>query len=118
MPSASENSGPIRASDLRRRGLIYIPKSEAASIAGKVPNPKKIIKSVLPPGSAAFEFTLPTHEPLKLAGEITHKETLRLHAEMLHVDRIARQSEVKSAPKILGTARPEIPGAVYSMEGP
>jgi TonB family protein len=76
-----------------------------------------IVRPELLPGRATFEFTLPNHEPLKLTGEITSKDTLRLHAEMLHVDRIARMSEVKSPPRVLEKATPEIPGDLGEIKG-
>lgn len=76
-----------------------------------------IIRPELLPGLATFEFSLPNHEPLKRSGEITSKETLRLHAELLHVDRIAKISEVKSPPKVLQKSIPSIPADLGEIKG-
>ena len=93
------------------------PSGAAVRMNGEYLGVTPIVRPELQPGQASFEFTLPNHEPIKLAGEITNNHTLRLHAEMLHVDRIAKPSEVKSAPKILQTAAPSIPGNLGEIKG-
>ncbi|MFT3830156.1 MAG: TonB family protein [Opitutaceae bacterium] len=97
--------------------LTSNPSGAAVRMNGEYLGVTPLVRPEIQPTSANFEFTLPNHEPLKLTGEITNKETLRLHAEMLHVDRIAKPSEVKSAPKILSTARPEIPDNLSPIQG-
>lgn len=97
--------------------LTSNPSGAAVRMNGEYLGVTPLVRPEIQPAQATFEFTLPNHEPLKLAGEITNKETLRLHAEMLHVDRIAKPSEVKSAPKILQTARPEIPSGLSPIAG-
>ena len=82
------------------------PSGATVKMNGETLGITPIIRPELVPGRATFEFTLPNHEPQKLSGDISNKETLRLHAEMLHVDRIARKDEVKSPPRILQTANP------------
>lgn len=97
--------------------LTSNPAGAAVRMNGEYLGVTPIVRPELQPGSANFEFTLPNHEPQRLAGEITNKDTLRLHAEMLHVDRIAKAAEVKSAPKILQTSRPVIPANLGVIKG-
>ena len=97
--------------------LTSNPSGAAVRMNGEYLGVTPLVRPELTPGTASFEFTLPEHEPIKLGGEITNKETLRLHAEMLHVDRIAKASEVKSPPKIVSSVSPVIPPNLGEIKG-
>ena len=92
--------------------LTSAPTGAAVRMNGEYLGTTPIIRPEMLPGQAQFEFTLPNHEPTKLAGDITNKSTLRLHAEMLHVDRIAKMSEVKSPPRLTAREEPDVPSDV------
>jgi len=97
--------------------LTSNPSGAAVRMNGEYLGVTPLVRPELQPAQASFEFTLPNYEPVKLSGEITNKETLRLHAEMLHVDRIARPAEVKSPPKILSSVSPIIPSGLGEVQG-
>ena len=97
--------------------LTSTPSGAAVKMNGEYLGVTPLVRPELTPGNASFEFTLPDHEPVKRTGEITNKETLRLHAEMLNVERIAKASEVKSPPKILQSASPIIPPNLGEVKG-
>lgn len=97
--------------------LTSNPSGAAVRMNGEYLGVTPLVRPELQPAQATFEFTLPNYEPVKLGGEITNKETLRLHAEMLHVDRIAKPAEVKTAPKILSSVSPSIPANLGEVKG-
>jgi TonB family protein len=97
--------------------LTSNPSGAAVRMNGEYLGVTPLVRPELQPAQASFEFTLPNYEPVKLGGEITNKETLRLHAEMLHVDRIARPAEVKSPPKIVSSISPSIPANLGEVQG-
>jgi TonB family protein len=97
--------------------LTSNPSGAAVRMNGEYLGVTPLVRPELQPTQASFEFTLPNYEPIKLSGEITNKETLRLHAEMLHVDRIAKPAEVKTAPKIVSSVAPNIAASLGEVKG-
>jgi TonB family protein len=97
--------------------LTSNPVGATVSMNGETLGITPIVRPNQAPGTATFEFTLPNHETQKLTGEITNKDTLRLHAEMLNVDRIAKKDEVKTAVKIIKPVMPEIPAELAPIKG-
>ena len=93
------------------------PAGASVSMNGEPLGVTPIIRPALLPGTATFELSLPNYETQKLTGEITNKETLRLHADLLNVERIAKMSEVKVAPKVLLKPAPEIPAELAPIQG-
>lgn len=97
--------------------ISSLPAGATVTRNGKNIGVTPLTLSDVTPGDIAIELTLPQHESVRLNGKISDKETLRLHGEMLHVDRIAKPAEVKTPPQVLAKASPVLPEALLQQDG-
>lgn len=53
----------------------------------------------VPPGEADYELTHPEHEPLKLTGNVIAERELQLKGQLLSLDRLVSESELRIPPR-------------------
>jgi TonB family protein len=93
------------------------PAGAAVRVNGEFMGVTPISRPDATPGLVTVDLTLQDYEPVKLTGNVSKKDALRLHADMLPIDRVARQNEIKTPAKIQTPVKPVIPPELGTIQG-